>query len=389
MAVYITALVLMIGCVLLTYYPKRYRSPLKDKICFAFSGGILTFISALRFNVGFDYPAYKELFEKVVKTVDERLFSDAGTKVGAAATEKGYLLIERILADFTGEFSWLFAVTSVIFMTLVCVWLWNNSKYPTVGLVFFLVFGYYFSSLCFIRNMLAVAVFLYAVRYAKEGRFLRYLALVLLASTFHFSALFLILLYPFLRLPLNYVTLAIYTGGLVVALLNSEKIIDFISAHVYIVYISTSTEMRMGLPAIFPILLVCVFIAAFLFRKKLRAADPNADICLKLLYFTAFFEIIGAKHALISRFALYCAIPALCVLVPLLLHELLVQFDYASYKANGVISTSSGKAAALIAVVCVAAVLFFAFTLNNESKGISGNGVLPYDWISTYNHGDV
>ena len=65
MLVFLTAAALLLLFQLLTYYPKRFRSPRKDMICFALSGGVLTYISAFRFNVGYDYSPYANYFGRV------------------------------------------------------------------------------------------------------------------------------------------------------------------------------------------------------------------------------------------------------------------------------------------------------------------------------------
>ena len=79
------------------------------------------------------------------------------------------------------------------------------------------------------RNCIAVAIFLLSVRYIIEHKFWKFFGLMLLAASFHFSALVIILFYPFLNRRIStwvYVTLFIIIN---IIFLNRELLIGILA----------------------------------------------------------------------------------------------------------------------------------------------------------------
>jgi len=152
----------------------------------------------LRLNVGTDYVAYVYMYD---------LFSAININEYIALTENSieigyYLLIQ--LAQLLGGYSWvMFFLSSLI--TISVAYLAIKRLAPNnIPMVFFL---YLMTILPFtlngIRQGIAMSIVFFALSYIISGKFKKFLLFILLAATFHTSALLLLPLYLLRALVLN------------------------------------------------------------------------------------------------------------------------------------------------------------------------------------------
>lgn len=182
------------------YYPERKlitiektgkQLCLKPKNIFAFLSFLPLFlVGALRYMVGVDYHSYTYIFESV----------NAG---GSTHTEIGYRMLNLIVGAFTDDPQWIYAVTSLITLSLIVYGCYKYSKNPAMSLFLFITAGYVFSSFNILRQYIAIALVFASLKLIKEGRFFPFLLVILLAATFHKTAVIMIPLYFLLRLRLK------------------------------------------------------------------------------------------------------------------------------------------------------------------------------------------
>ena len=80
------------------------------------------------------------------------------------------------------------------------------------------------NSLSIVRNFTAIAIVFYSLRFINEGRLLRYVVMIMIASGFHTSALIALLFYPLKFLNINSmgIIIMIVSGSILRPLLSSE-----------------------------------------------------------------------------------------------------------------------------------------------------------------------
>ncbi|MBQ3064079.1 MAG: EpsG family protein [Clostridia bacterium] len=186
---------------------ERNRRVFATLCCF-----LLVSLAALRApTVGRDTALFLDVFERL----DDRPLLDA---LGYSNwVEPGFKLLCTLIGFFTDNGQWLTVVTSVIIHTSVSFFIYKHAKNIYLG--FFLYMGMMIYPLYTntMRQALAVSVLLFAWGLFKKKRFLWYSLLVLLAASFHVSAL-LFLFCPILTLiPVNKRTLRVLlplTAGL-------------------------------------------------------------------------------------------------------------------------------------------------------------------------------
>lgn len=145
---------------------------------------LLAFFGAIRaVSVGRDTASFVEVFEKIAGRgfVDTWLFS--------SWTEPGFRFLCAFLGLFTRNGQWLIALTSVFINFSFSRFIYRYVKNIYLGFFLYItlmLYPFYFSMM---RQGLAVSVFLFAYGFLRKRQYVRYELLVLLAASFHTSAL--------------------------------------------------------------------------------------------------------------------------------------------------------------------------------------------------------
>ena len=100
----------------------------------------------------------------------------------------GFQLLQRILVFFHADVQWLYFVTSLIILGLIFTAIWQQSSYPLLACLFFVITGNFFLSMNIVSQYIAVAICLFSCVFAEKRKPIWFFLLVALAATFHLSA---------------------------------------------------------------------------------------------------------------------------------------------------------------------------------------------------------
>lgn len=321
-------------------------------------GFVFTLAAALRFDVGTDYNMYASLFYDMNFMDTEQL--------GLIQREKGMLLPVVLTELFTFDYFPAFVLLSTAIYGLIMCYCAVSSDNPWVGVFAFLCFGVFFNSLNFMRQIIAAAVGSFALRYQAKGNYLRFIGFVIIAGAFHRSA-FLLLPFALLCLiPMNTPVLvsALALGG--ISYVFSENIIGSVTELFYKNYVLTDQEMTSGLPVLYTVMFGAVFAAAFILKSRLKGdtAEINQLLWCAFGAFTA--ELLGTKHAIISRVGLLFFLPVVFGIIPKI-------FACVCRMARGKRSKRPTACAAAAAAMAIAMTGLYGMLLQRNY-----NGVVPY-----------
>jgi hypothetical protein len=156
---------------------------------------VLAFVSFLRYDIGNDYSNYVYRINEIYRSTSfENLsFFDQGL-------EPFFLLIVFLFKSFTLSYFWIFGVHSILLVFVIYkIFSHYNIHYYAFLIIF--INGLLFSSWDWIRQGIAIVIFLYAIRFIKEHNLKKYLIYILLAATSHLSVLILLPFYFISRIP--------------------------------------------------------------------------------------------------------------------------------------------------------------------------------------------
>lgn len=190
--IYIVILLLMLAGVYVYDY-RGYR--FSYNVAYWAFWVVLVVVAGLRYRIGTDSIVYENFYDEVPTFIE--LFN---FKFEKFRFEPGFIVLASITRSFSNDFMWLQFLHAII-VNLVFFWfIYKYTPHRFLCLTLYFIILYLNLNTQVMRESLAVCCFLLAWPSFRDGKWWFYFPLVLLASTFHTSALFLLLI-PIFCLP--------------------------------------------------------------------------------------------------------------------------------------------------------------------------------------------
>ena len=218
---------------------------------------ILIVVAAIRYDVGQDYMyTYVPYFNGLLHGhVNEDI-------------EIGFFILNKIIQFFTHDYAWIFIVCSVVFFHYIYKAIREQSLMPTLSVFLLVGTTYYFIFLNAMRQLIVVAIFLYAIKFIKERNLKKFLMYMLVAATIHSSALILIPLYFVYGIKLRPLkAFAILIVAILAKSLVSTLIFKILSFTKYSYYIDSRFDTN-EVGYIVLAMNICVLIFALIYYKR-------------------------------------------------------------------------------------------------------------------------
>jgi hypothetical protein len=287
-------------------------------------------------TVGIDYKQYADYFTQVRNGGWSFLISDAN----AYRIEPGYSLFNYVISLFTGDVHIFMLFIAIFTITLTAVLLYKYCPIPWVGMFVFVSFGFFGNSLSFIRQSMAIAIYLFAVHYLKERKLLPYIIIVLLAASFHKAILIMIPVYFIANIKVSWKSLVAYSGLTALIMIFSWPLFYFITQYVYqyyatpdgIYYMNGRDWQTATIPVVTTITIV-------LLKDFILKRDPKNMALINFSVYSGLLYIMTCQHFLFQRFGIMFFTSAI-----LLIPELLASVGVESVQADVVNTTDRIKA---------------------------------------------
>lgn len=176
---------------------KREKLAFKDGVFLTLTFGLLCFLAIFRGeHVGSDTSSYVVLF-RVFESSNKYMYAIVQTRM-----EPGFVLFVKLLTYMSKSPQIIIIVSSCIIMFSILRFFIKYSKCLWMSVFFFFCI-FYDSSLNIMRQYLALSILLWAYDYIQKRDFLKFLLLVILSTTFHYTAFFFIIAYSFQTFKIN------------------------------------------------------------------------------------------------------------------------------------------------------------------------------------------
>ncbi|MFV5692473.1 EpsG family protein [Flavobacterium sp. LT1R49] len=172
---------------MLVYYVVLFFSSLlafvsevtKSKFLWIVSLLTVSFFAGLRYFVGIDYESYTFIFASI---------SDS-------KTEPAFRIINLIIFFLGLNVQFVFLISSLITFSLFYKGIKRYSDDVFLSVFLLLFCGIFIESLNIIRQYIAISIFFYGIKYIINKNLIKYIICIALATSFHYSAILLILAY--------------------------------------------------------------------------------------------------------------------------------------------------------------------------------------------------
>lgn len=283
---------------------------------------ILIFIAGLRVDTA-DYKAYVNLFNWTPDIIDI-IMNNQWDFFISTREEIGYLLLNSLVKLFTDESSFLFLIVATISISLYYKCIKAYAIYPLISLLIYFSFIYCVKELAQIRQGIAIAIFLYSLRYLIDNNFKKFILCIWLASCFHLSIWAMIFIYPLRKIKINTINIFIFfMMSLLIGLFDiANNIIinlfsDFEIMQRVAVYLNSEFLDNNNLYRLYKYLMIFLFLGTF--NKILRKEYRYYDLMMVILGYGLFIMSIWSKYPFFGeRFAAPCWI-SLIFLLPLII----------------------------------------------------------------------
>lgn len=186
------------------------KNPTKPKkiIYLGISFGLMFALSVLRYGMGNDYFSYIRIFEEIKQTEWSGILS--------LSYEPAFAVLTKALTAVTTDHTVMYAVYSLLILTPVAVAIYRHSDNVWISVSVYLCLTFFYTSLSFIRQSMAVSVLILAYgfiknrnidfsllrgenksisRFIKESNIIPVMVLAIIAVFFHYTSAVFIPLY--------------------------------------------------------------------------------------------------------------------------------------------------------------------------------------------------
>lgn len=286
------------------------------KIYLIYAVGIMTILGALRkYTIGIDSEIIYYPYFNLVKNVDNFV------QLGSLGIEFGFAVFLKLLSYISKDYQIFLIFTSLISFVTFGYFVYKNSEDVGISCIVFLLTANYFMELNVVRQSCAIAFIMLAYELYKNKKNLFALLLVLLATSFHSSAI-IFLIVPFFKnikfTKLNVYLLFIFT---VILLIFLPQFVEFFSNLLYKIgltsnknYVSYLTNKVHGVSYIdfFSLSEVVISLGIFLLglysyklKNSLDFDKKNYKNILFFSYFYFLFNFLALRITVIRRAGLY------------------------------------------------------------------------------------
>lgn len=266
----------------------------------------IVLIQGLRADtVGIDLTAYLPAYENVKKI---NIFSDELKNF-----ERGYIIFSGIFSKLNVNKQIYLTIVSFLSITPIYLMIYKNSKNPLVSILIFILFVFYIFTFSSLRQSLALGMTCFSLKYIKEKKIVKFCLIVLLASTFHLSALVFLLAYPMYYSKLDSKYLFFIIFAFIICLLFRNQIFVFLSK----LYKGEEINIEETNAYMTLIVFAGIVILSYIFDSK---KDGKTSSIRNLIVIATFLQIFSSVSNVAMRAGMYYSI-YITILIPNLIEE--------------------------------------------------------------------
>ena len=267
---------------------------------------LFIYTATLRYGIGFDYHSYESIFYNIqnlnmVEMLQYHL-------------EYGYVLLNKVVSLVGGDYRIFLFVTAMIINGLVFYVIKKHSSDVWLSILIYLCLQHFAFTMNLMRQGLAFAIVFFSYHFLVNREIRKYVITILIASSFHMSALIMLPFYYILQLKHSKKNIILISSVIIGIFINFdffmgllvgtffEKYHNYIGSNVY--WNGNSWKYL-----VFPIAIYGISYLPIIFKKV-----QIDDILMNYSYYTFVFSVMIAQHFILERLSIYFSIQLLILL---------------------------------------------------------------------------
>lgn len=253
-------------------------------------------VAGFRYGIGLDYSMYAAGFFNMASTdFSELSYED---------WEIGYILLNKLIGMFSAWPSVFIMVSSILSLIGPFYLIWRYSHGPFLSVFLYLNMYLFYLDFNFIRQALAMSVMCFAFGFLRDKKFWRFLLLVAIAATFHFTVVYMVPVFLVALMKISPQSMLMYAFGLFFYYIVSDGVLNILLTRFHSEY-SASSFIESGITffyAIFPLLICAAMVALAFYLKEI---PRSLSVLMHMTLMMGFWQVVMTKHSLFERFSYY------------------------------------------------------------------------------------
>ena len=264
--------------------------------------GWMWFIATFRYNIGWDYYDYIDIFEQI------RVLNS----LWDVRYEPGFVLLTRAMTLFIHNHVVMYGVYQIIILLPVMWFIYRYCKDIWLATWLYATLTFFYISMNFTRQALACSIALLGYKFLRERKPIPYILIVLLAASFHFAVLIMIPVYFVCHLRLTK-KLAIFYGAAAFVLYIASSLIMYIAIR-YFLPGYEGTPMLEPLSLRHMLVPISILATCLILLPRWKKCDPDAVMLTNMMMFSAIIWLLATRYMIIQRFVMSLEILLLAAL---------------------------------------------------------------------------
>lgn len=254
--------------------------------------------------IGSDTPNYFAHYEEAVDHSLKYMLENGRYEIG-------YQLYVKALTFISYSPHFLFFITAIVFISCVCIFIYNNSSDMYLSFMLYMTLGFFAFSLSGIRQTIAIGICLLSFESIKQRKPFKFLLIVLIAATFHTTAIIFIPAYFIAYRKVDTKSLIITAIIFVTIIFGGEAVIT---------YASSSLGYKYGIEGseggeFTALILLVLFVGTLIYKKNILKRKESNIVLINLLLITLFMWYLRSLSQIVERASFYYFITVIA-LVP-------------------------------------------------------------------------
>ncbi|MBR1687534.1 MAG: EpsG family protein [Prevotella sp.] len=237
--------------------------------------------------------------------------------------ESGYLIYIKLLSLISSAERCFLVGTSLASLVGPFYLFYRYSKCPVASILLYYAMGYYTNTFNNVRQSIAISIIFCVIPYLLDRKMWKYIIGVLLATTFHYSALVMLIVYPLINKPIDTKKLLVYAGvGLGVVGVFGYFFLSYV-AETFLTRFDPESFMEEGegpgYGLFFFYVIIFLLISSFYIYQKDKMNSNQCKMMSLFVVFQMFAMIIQLSapiHHSMVRMTYYFFIPIVTIGVP-------------------------------------------------------------------------
>lgn len=261
---------------------------------------IVCFISILSLGIsrhedlGVDIFNYKYYFSIIYPNHNLRYF------LGNSIYDPGYVILNKIVSLYTDNFKIFEVIVFCITFGIFSLIIYKESKYPALSFLIYTGFGFIGFNMCILRQAIACALCFLAYYFLEKNKRFNYFIVVLIAISFHKTAIFFYLTYLLSYNRKKELSLKSHISNIILSIIGFSlfmpKVFDFYSNDY-----SEAAIKGQGIKLLLVYILISVIIGIVLKQNKSKEGIMKYESSLGAIY----VQIGALSFSLFTRITNY------------------------------------------------------------------------------------